>query len=79
MEPSDPNDALIQFSAESPTSPPTDTPRPWRILVVDDDDDVYESTRLALGDTPILGRPLQLLHANSARAALDLTSYSRTI
>lgn len=71
-----PNDDLINFIDEPAASPPGPggghSARPWKILVVDDDDDVYESTRLALGNAIILDRPLQLLHANSAHAALEL-------
>lgn len=41
----------------------------WRILVVDDDQDVHETTQFALRNTRILGRPVQLLHAYSATEA----------
>lgn len=43
--------------------------RPWKILVVDDDEDVHESTRFALRDVAILDRPLLLLHAHSVSEA----------
>ena len=52
---------------------------PWRILVVDDDTDVHEATRLALGGLSILERPLLLLHAYSAAEALDLLQRERDI
>lgn len=45
---------------------------PWRILVVDDDPDVHEATRFGLTHMQILGRPLQLLQARSARDAMEL-------
>ncbi len=38
----------------------------WRVLIVDDDQDVHASTELALKGTPILGRPLEFLHTYSA-------------
>ncbi len=41
----------------------------WRILVVDDDEDVHQATRFALRDVTILGRPVELLHAHSAAEA----------
>ncbi len=44
---------------------------PWRILVVDDDQDVHEATVLALRGLEVLDRPMQLLHAHSANEALD--------
>ncbi len=46
--------------------------QPWRVLVVDDDQDVHEATRFALAHLLILGRPLELLHAHSACEALEL-------
>ena len=45
---------------------------PWRILVVDDDGDVHETSRFALSGIRILGRPLSLLHAMSGREALEI-------
>ena len=44
---------------------------PWRVLVVDDDQDVHEASVLALRGLEILGRPMQLLHAHSAAEALE--------
>jgi diguanylate cyclase (GGDEF)-like protein len=48
------------------------TLQPWRILVVDDDADVHESTAYGLRGIEIEGRPLQLLHARSGADALAL-------
>jgi diguanylate cyclase len=45
---------------------------PWRILVVDDDPDVHESTAFGLRGLDIDGRGLQLIHAYSAADALDV-------
>ena len=42
----------------------------WRILIVDDDQDVHESTVFALRNTEILGRHLQFEHAYSAAEAV---------
>ena len=39
---------------------------PWRVLVMDDDDEVHQATRYSLRRAEILGRPLQLVHAHSA-------------
>lgn len=44
---------------------------PWHVLVVDDDPEVHEATRLALRGTRLLGRPLQLAHAHSASEARE--------
>jgi CheY-like chemotaxis protein len=40
--------------------------RPWRVLVVDDDDDVHAVTRLALRNVSFKGRELELFSAHSA-------------
>jgi diguanylate cyclase (GGDEF)-like protein len=42
---------------------------PWRILLVDDDEQVHTSTLFALSGTLILGRPLEFLHAYNAGEA----------
>jgi len=52
-------------------------PDPWRILVVDDDADVHVATRIALDGLSILGRPLLLAHASSAREARELLAIDR--
>lgn len=44
---------------------------PWRLLVVDDDHDVHETTKLALRGLRFFDRPLEMLHAYSAAEAID--------
>jgi diguanylate cyclase (GGDEF)-like protein len=63
-------DELVPFGDdiqehESPPSGGT----PWKVLVVDDDDEVHDVTRFVLHDLRIFGRPLNLLYAHSARQA----------
>ena len=53
-------------------SPGSAEREPWRILVVDDDPDVHESTAYGLRGLEIEGRGLQLSHAYSAAQALDV-------
>jgi len=45
---------------------------PWRVLAVDDDQDVHETTAYALRGLEIAGRSLQLLHAYSGSEAVAL-------
>ncbi len=59
---------LVDFIDGAPTSPPAQ--ELWRILVVDDDPDVHESTAYGLRGLEIEGRGLQLFHAHSAADAL---------
>ncbi len=47
---------------------------PWRILIVDDDADVHQSTLFALGGEMMLGRPLHFHHAYSGTEAIDVLS-----
>lgn len=42
---------------------------PWKILIADDDSNVHETTLLALSGVRIHGRPLEFLHAYSAKQA----------
>jgi diguanylate cyclase (GGDEF)-like protein len=68
-------------SSKSPANPadgirtrsrsPHETPaRTWKVLVVDDDEEVHSTTRFMLRTEIILGRNLTLLHARSAAEAM---------
>src|SRR3990167_5686327 len=66
------DDELFSFEDEVLSSEdPHDTPT-WRVLIVDDDKDVHQSTGFALANTEVLGRPLEFLHAYSAAEAMHL-------
>lgn len=52
---------------------------PWRVLIVDDDQDVHEATRFAMHGLRVLDRSLEFLHAHSAAAALDLLAREQDI
>ena len=43
----------------------------WHILVVDDDEEVHQVTRLAIGRQRILGRPLELHHVHCAAQCIE--------
>ena len=45
--------------------------RPWKLLIVDDDDDVHSMTRLALRTVHYRNRPLQLISAYSAAEGFE--------
>ena len=42
-----------------------DRPHPWNVLVVDDEPDVHQVTRLALANIDFLGRPLNIISSYS--------------
>lgn len=71
---------ILEF-AEVPLLPdvPTAAKQPWRVLVVDDDSDVHDTTRLALDGVTILDRPLLLLHAFTAATAIELLRKDRAV
>lgn len=64
------DDDLIDFLDEDTD---IDDPKlgaiPWKILIADDDSNVHDTTLLALSGVQIHGRPLEFLHAYSAREA----------
>ena len=43
----------------------------WKILVVDDDQDVHDVTRFVLGSCKLVGRPVELIEARSLKEAQD--------
>lgn len=44
----------------------------WKVLIVDDDDEIHNVTRIALSDVNYNGEKIQLLHAFSGKHAKDL-------
>ena len=52
---------------------------PWTVLVVDDDDQVHEMTRLLLRDLEFDGRPFRCITANSAAEAAAILDLSPEI
>lgn len=65
------SDELIEFSAEDSADSPTPARPRWRVLIVDDDQDVHRSTELGLAGVEILGRPIEFLHAYCAAQARE--------
>ncbi|MFZ6849816.1 response regulator [Undibacterium sp. RuRC25W] len=64
------SDDIIDFLEEENQSfSPNAKLYPWKILITDDDANVHETTLLALSGVRIHGRPLEFLHAYSAKEA----------
>ncbi|MEI8394708.1 MAG: EAL domain-containing protein [Rhodospirillaceae bacterium] len=73
------NDILVMIEDDEETSAAADSQSDqrtnglvWHLLVVDDDLEVHASTAFALSGVEILGRRLELLHAQSGAEALDI-------
>jgi signal transduction histidine kinase len=72
-------EAVLQWPEEDdlPTAPqPVAT---WRVLVVDDSDDVHRATAFALQDVCIEGGTLTLLHAHTAAEAFPIVANDEQI
>jgi len=68
----DPADDLVSLLDETDLELPVPSSKVWRVLVVDDDPGVHSTTEFSLRGVQILGRPLELLHAHSAKEAREL-------
>jgi diguanylate cyclase len=68
----------MQFEEEPDDAPDGQrAARPWLVLVVDDDRDVHDATRLALGGERLHGRPIEIVDAFSAAEARKLLDSGR--
>ena len=65
------DDADLMVFAEDGAAPTPEPPstRVWKLLVVDDEPEIHEITRLALADLRIDGHPLAILSVHSAASA----------
>ena len=64
-----PDNIFIEVVEDCAAAPRLQPATPWRILVIDDDEDVHEATRFALKNETFFGRPVEFLHAYSASEA----------
>lgn len=65
------DDELLTFAAGDDLVTEVDC-SPWKILVVDDEDEIHKVTRLALSSFSVLGRPLQLYDAYTGRESIEI-------
>lgn len=75
-------DELVGFTDDAHPDLPTDVKAdqdPWRILIVDDDEDVHQATEYALRGVAILDRSLCFLHAYSAEEAVAMLRQEKDI
>ncbi|QYF93228.1 EAL domain-containing protein [Massilia sp. PAMC28688] len=63
----------LEFLEEHPASLDADgMPGVWRVMIIDDDEDVHSTTTFALGNLDMQNRPLEFVHAYSAAQAREL-------
>lgn len=74
-----PDEELLQFiDDELPPAPAERTPdKPWRILIVDDDDEIHRATTFALRGVSLFDRRLEFESAYSAAQARELIEVGR--
>lgn len=56
-----------------------DMRRVWRVMIIDDDDDVHSATTFALNNLEMQHRPLEFIHAYSAGHARELLKHEQDI
>ena len=66
------DDDLMPLLEDDADQQPLSAESVWKVLIVDDDEDVHQATKFALANTPILQRDLLFLHAHSASQAIEL-------
>jgi PAS domain S-box-containing protein len=74
-------DEAFVFAADTPASArvESETPKPWRVMIVDDNEDVHLATVLALRDTVYQGRGIEFVHAYSAQQGSARLRYDSEI
>ncbi|MEO9530190.1 EAL domain-containing protein [Roseibium sp.] len=70
---------VMDFLAPSEPAVRTATRNPWKILIVDDDPDVHEVTKIAVAGCMFENRAFELLHALSAREAREILEEQQDI
>jgi CheY-like chemotaxis protein len=63
------DDSIVFLSEEDEAGSASKAILPWKILIADDDSNVHDTTVLALSGVEIHGKPLEFLHAFSAKEA----------
>ncbi len=72
-------DVLTTVSDDFATLAHAKVAKPWRLLVVDDEEDVHSVTQLVLDGMNFEGRPIEILSAYSAKEARELLAREKNI
>ena len=74
----DHDDLVFLEEHPAPSSAPA-TRNVWRVMIIDDDEDVHSTTTFALGNLDMQHRPLEFVHAYSAAQARDMLKHEQEI
>jgi response regulator RpfG family c-di-GMP phosphodiesterase len=66
------SDSRPMVFAATDTAAEQSTAAPWKILVVDDEEEIHRVTKLALNSFTVLGRPLQLFDAYTGGESIEV-------
>ncbi|MBU2863611.1 DUF3369 domain-containing protein [Reinekea forsetii] len=68
------SDKLVFADEAQGTEAPPKIRKPWKVLIVDDDEEVHSITKLALRNFTFDDRPLQFIHAYSGEEGIEQLS-----
>ena len=74
----DDHDDLV-FLEEHPAQAASGARNVWRVMIIDDDEDVHSTTTFALGNLDMQHRPLEFVHAYSAGQAREMLKHEAEI
>ncbi|MES2127755.1 MAG: EAL domain-containing protein [Pseudomonadota bacterium] len=75
----DDQDDLVFLEEHPAPAPASGVRNVWRVMIIDDDEDVHSTTTFALGNLDMQHRPLEFVHAYSAGQARELLKHELEI
>src|ERR1700752_1353908 len=75
----DDQDDLVFLEEQAAPAETTGVRKVWRVMIIDDDEDVHSTTTFALGNLDMQHRPLEFVHAYSAGQARELLAQEQEI
>lgn len=72
-------DLLFAPEDDDSTGPSGLEARPWKVMIIDDDQGVHDVTKLALSNFVLDGRSLEFLHAYSGKEAIEILENTQDV
>jgi diguanylate cyclase (GGDEF)-like protein len=79
LEHKDDHDDLVFLDEHPAPATAGGTQNVWRVMIIDDDEDVHSTTTFALGNLDMQHRPLEFVHAYSAGQAREMLKHEKEI